>query len=243
MRDLPRLLQSDNPKTPNTTAGSLPTELTEETFSTYCKMVEMLFAVRLSASQKATGRKILQDYFFQKNTKGIRSVQSAVEEYNSLLKKDPTERIFAIRRELPASLREIRENPDGQEAEAKWLLSVYHAAHPTIAPGDPPLTRDVADAWIGMDHFLRAQLWGHKVSPITPIIRARYDRKMAVRWKTFPAKKRYLYMRLPAELMEIKHKWPQVPERDRRSYQFKILDEPDKRDVLLEEVDNPFKKP
>src|SRR5690348_6088595 len=110
MRGRPLLLSSQDPKPTKPTQRPLPTELTEEMFTAYCKVVEMLFAVRLSLMQKATARRILQDYFNKDKKKGIRSTQTAMETYNDLMKKEPVERAYIIRRELPKSLKEIRES-------------------------------------------------------------------------------------------------------------------------------------
>jgi hypothetical protein len=192
--------------------------------------------------EKVTGRRILQGYFSKGNEKGIRSIQTAFETYQDLMEKPPAERATTARQNLPHSLKAMRENSAGQEAEAKWLLSVYHRAYPTVAPGDPPLTRDVADAWIAMDNFLRSQLWGQRLPALIPVVRARYDGKLASRWKTYPKEKRYRLIRLPAEVIEIKHRWPKFSLRDRQGLQIEVFHDPEKRAILLEEVSDPLKQ-
>jgi hypothetical protein len=221
--------QNTNPASP-----SLPSELTGEMFHAYCKVVEMVLAVRLSLFQKASAKQILRVYFLQGNAKGIRSVQEALDLYRSLMAKGAQERAIQARQILPHMIEEVYERPQGQEAEAKWLRGIYHAAHPVVSPGNPPLTRDVVDAWVSTDHFLRAQIWGQNIPQLTPSARARYDRKIAARWKTFPKEKRYRYMGLSGELLELKRQWPRMTPSERLRWKQMPPFDAVRRDILLE---------
>jgi hypothetical protein len=64
-------------------------------------------------------------------------------------------RLFArseVQPDVVKNMRADKGNPD-----ARWLLAAYDAAHPPIAAGNPPLTRQATDAWTELFCFIRNQ--------------------------------------------------------------------------------------
>jgi hypothetical protein len=120
---------------PNGEPPAAAEELTSEMVSQYCKVIEWVLDVRLTESQKQKAKQFLKGYF------------------------ERNDRERKCRRELPYTMRKMRQEATAGGAEAQWRQQVYFASHPIFLPGEPPLTREVADAWIAMDYFVRSRYY------------------------------------------------------------------------------------
>ncbi len=75
------------------------------------------------------------------------------------LSKSPTEREIVRQTVQPKYIAQMRAQPNSDLA--RWVLSIYDAAHKPIAAGDPPLTPQVVDAYVAFMSFMMYQTLGN----------------------------------------------------------------------------------
>jgi hypothetical protein len=198
-----------------------PFELDGESVAQYCQVLEWALDVRLSNDQKAEVDRMLRGYAERGDREQLEQVRSAVETQIELSALTPAERRAACAKNLPGTMRKLDEDAAAGQYQARWTLRIYYAAHPATAPGPPPLTRDLADCWIALDAFLRRQVLAEKPDAgASPSAKLRLAR---AKWQTLPTAERYRFMALPAELAEVKQRWPKMSPAQRRELRLRSL--------------------
>ena len=205
-------------------AGRAPFELTEENTTRYCQVLEWALRVELSNDQKAEAARILQSYVEHQDREQLEHVRSAVETQLELAEMTPAERRDACAKNLPGTLRKLDEEAANGQYEARWIRRIYYAAHPAVAPGPPPLTRDLADSWLELDAWLRSRVLDPKSGSSRPAgSRARRLGWVKAKWRTLSTDDRYRFMALPWELSELKRRWPTQTPRQRSELRLRVV--------------------
>jgi uncharacterized protein YbaA (DUF1428 family) len=130
--------------------------------------VEWLIGTALSAEQRKTIQAELTSAWTSGDREEIDGVVELIKARAELARQTPAERELARQGILEAALAEWRK--DRESASAKMILSIHDAAHRPIAAGDPPLTRQSAEAFARFLYFTATQVAGVKRQPEPELI-------------------------------------------------------------------------
>jgi hypothetical protein len=102
-----------------------------------------------------------------------------------------------VQPDMIKKMRADKGNPGAQS-----LVAAYDAAHPPIAAGNPPLTRQASDAWTELFCFVRNQS-GAPHMDATQAVKDDFAHTLTENWTTYPPEKQ-------KALSEMPQKWPLV---------------------------------
>jgi len=106
------------------------------------------------------------------------------------------------------------------DAVAKMIVQVYEAAHQPIAPGDPPLTRQAADAMLEVLFFMAAQVQGGDAAAAalpqpTQEMKDQWAKNLAANYAKADAAARNQIAKMPLTWAALRMLWPELPEADK----------------------------
>lgn len=127
---------------------------------------------------------------------------------------------------LPSDVRELyRLKVEGQWIESMrkdpsgplstFLLRAYDAAHPPLAFGSPPLTREIADAFRQLFAFQVAEALGQPHAPVSQTDLDENAANLQARWRTMPAAQRARIASAPLMMAQLRAGWRSLPEHQR----------------------------
>ncbi|MFN2492448.1 MAG: hypothetical protein ABR501_06145 [Pyrinomonadaceae bacterium] len=141
-------------------AGTPP--LTQEMVNRFFTFIEWLLDASLTHEQQVHIRQALKDDWTSKKTGQIQEDMDLLELDASLAQRPAEEREY-MRQQLRAQfLKEA--DLKKEDKNLQWLKEIYESAHQPIVVGNPPLTRQAADAYAELFGFMIAEVAG--VPPI-----------------------------------------------------------------------------
>lgn len=149
----------------------------------YFALVEMLYDLRLGNQQRAQLRPFVEAYRTGDAPK--RQVfDNCLQFYAQLMAMTPGDRDAQCHLMRAISLEEQWKLAKTGDAEARLMLDLYYAAHPPLADGTPPLTRDIVDALMEFDYFFNVEVKGLKAEPMDADFREAMYKEAVSTWKT-----------------------------------------------------------
>ncbi|MBZ5561413.1 MAG: hypothetical protein LAP13_03225 [Acidobacteriia bacterium] len=150
----------------------------------------------------------------------IRGTGELAQAYEKI-KQMPEAQQQLVRQEvLPANLAEFRKgsaDPTGKEI-TRELAAIYDASHKAIAPGNPPLTRQMTDAYVEVTYFLLTEASGSTLPPLTAQIRDQWAQAIAQTYPKLPDAQRKQITQMPRLAAALRVWWPTVPENQKVQY-------------------------
>ena len=179
-------------------AGNPP--LTESMVSHYSFFIAWLLEIPLTQPLKDRLRTMLLE-----DWKKPKEIESDMKELDWQLdmaryENGDVERVFersVVQPDMVKKMRADKRNPDAQ-----WLVAAYDKAHPPIAAGNPPLTRQAADAWTELFCFIRNQS-GAPHMDATPAVKDDFAHTLTESWAKYPPEQQ-------KALSEMSQKWALV---------------------------------
>src|SRR5207244_668933 len=118
-----------------------------------------------------------------------------------------------VRRKLqPEILKQMRADKDNPDT--KWLLEVYDATHKPIAPGDPPLTRQMSDAFAELACFMIGEVTAKKIDANQGFKEA-WAAMMKQKYAGFNAEQQKTLGQIPELWATLRLAWEKAPEPER----------------------------
>ena len=117
-----------------------------------------------------------------------------------------------LQAQLLEALRQMPEDPT-----AKWMLGIYEAGHQPIAAGDPPLTRQVADAFAELMCFMIGQVIGQEV-PVPDDYREAAAELLSTTYPDMAAEQQRGVSQLPIVWAAMRVEWDGLSEDERDQY-------------------------
>jgi hypothetical protein len=179
-------------------AGNPP--LTESMVSHYSFFIAWLLEIPLTQPLKDRLRTMLLEDW--KKPKEIESDMKELDWQLDMARYEhgDAERVFersVVQPDMVKKMRADKRNPDAQ-----WLVAAYDKAHPPIAAGNPPLTRQAADAWTELFCFIRNQS-GAPHMDATPAVKDDFAHTLTENWAKYPPEQQ-------KALSEMSQKWALV---------------------------------
>jgi len=132
------------------------------------------------------------------------------------VRKHPAAERDLIREQVqPELLAELRKQPDNEAA--KWLLGIYGSAHTPIAAGDPPLTRQVADAYAEVLLFMISQVLGNGLQANAEV-KDQFAKALVNDYPNYDPAARKELANMPKYWAAIRIAWPTLPADQQETY-------------------------
>jgi hypothetical protein len=194
--------------------GKAP-QITEQMIQKYIDFLSYATEIQFSPAQRAQIRTFVQGYMRNGDQKSISEVKGSLTTYDKLLAQSAEEREVVRKQARPIILTQLQQEAIAGKEDAKWLLNAYYQAHPPIASGNPPLTRDMVDAHIEMEHFLLTQVLGHEAPPINAQTRAKVYQTAAAQYAQLSPQEQRSFAEKPGQLALTKYQWARMSAEDR----------------------------
>jgi hypothetical protein len=101
---------------------------------------------------------------------------------------------------------------------AAWVLEIYYSAHTPIAQGDPPLTRQVADAYTEVNCFMISEVIGGEAFKPDKAFKDQLSSALIAEYRNFTPARQKEYSRLPLAWAAIRMTWSGLTESERARY-------------------------
>jgi hypothetical protein len=134
--------------------------LTEEMIGRFAEYFEWAFSMRLTNDQSSVLRKYAVDIWKKQSKDDMELISNTVLIQIELSKADPKQVAVIQASYEPQALEALRKQPN--DPIAAWLLTVYDSSHKVLAQGNPPLTRQVSDAFLEALFFMLGEVQGKR---------------------------------------------------------------------------------
>ncbi|MDX1930995.1 MAG: hypothetical protein SFU56_00165 [Capsulimonadales bacterium] len=190
-------------------------ELTEELFEQYSAYARNLLDIKLSASQRETQRKFVENYWMQGRSENIRTVVTAAQLYRKVMNTPADVRLQVFAEARGKAIPEIRKAARQGDPESKWLEELVNEQHGLLVAGEIPLTCRIVDDNLEMDRFHREITSGERVRPMSAAEKRTTYQAWAKVWPSLPMEKRRSASEMQGKPTVLKLRWNRMGAEDR----------------------------
>ena len=202
------------------TAATLPVDgnppLTREMVDKGARLFEWLLDARLTEEQHQQFQDSLVRSWQDRDRAAMDGTLGVLQFHDALGLKSEAERT-AMREVLQAQyLDAMRQAPN--DVLSKWVLDIYYSAHTPIARGNPPLTRQVADAYAEVICFMFSEVLGGEAFRPGKDYKDKLAESLAAQYPGLNPDRQKEFGQLPAAWAAIRLTWPTLSEAERANY-------------------------
>lgn len=195
-------------------AGNPP--LTQDMVNRGTQFFEWLLDAQLTQEQRAEFRGSLVRSWKNHQQDDIASTLNVLKFQEGLKSKSPEERAV-IREQLREKfLALMQQTPNA--VLSRWVLNIYDSAHRPIAPGNPPLTPQVADAYAEFVSFMVTECLGKSVFNADRHFKDELARSLARQYSSYSPAQQAQFSHVPLLWELLRTKWEQTSEGERDQY-------------------------
>lgn len=196
--------------------------LTLRTVNQANDFLEWLLDVPFTHDQRQRVGQYLVDAWAGGNQEGIDAVQSIVEIRKKLDALTPEQKAFAREAARAEALKVWREDARTGDSMARMMVDLYDAAHAPLArgaEGEPPLTRQNADAAIEIIYFMASKavdpnVRGFQLCP-TPQQKEEWAGGLAARYAAMSPENKQEIAEMASKWAALRMLWPELSGEDR----------------------------
>jgi hypothetical protein len=186
--------------------------LTRKMVNQVREFLEWGFQAPLTREQRARIQNLMVADWKKGDKGSIEGALEIVKLADQIAEMKPEERAVIrvkVQEELVKGLRAQKNDPDAQ-----WLLSIYEKAHKPLAPGNPPLTRQMTDAQVEMFTFILGEALEQPITP-EPSVKEDWAKQVAAQYaKLTPAQQKEM-AGLPMQWAQLQFAWSQATPQER----------------------------
>jgi hypothetical protein len=191
--------------------------LTQATVDAITDFLEWLIEVPFTEEQKTMIADNMIDSWKRNDRADIDGTLQALKLRAQLSQMTPQQKILARQAAQPELIKAARKETD---PVAKMIVQVYEAGHQPIATGDPPLTRQAADAMLEVLFFMATQVQGGDAAVITQPkptqeMKDQWAKNLAANYGKADDAARNQIARMPMTWAAIRMLWPDLSEADK----------------------------
>ena len=187
--------------------------LTESMVRRYTDLMAFLYDLPMGAAQRQKLRDFVVGYWKSGDRPQMKAVLDFLRVEEAFAGRTADERRFARYQIFPELLKEAKKQQKG-DPETAWLLSLYAAAHPPLAGGDPPLTREITDACAEAICFMAGEGRGEHIAA-TPEFKNEVAGAIAGRYAGISPEARKQLAQMPMRWLQLRASWPAYAAADR----------------------------
>ena len=190
--------------------------LTQRMVNQVSDFVGWMFETRLTNMQREHVRETLLASWQTANQSDIDGTLQIVKAEEQVSALSPTDRNFARQKIATGLVKQLREKPD--ELLNRWLLGIYDSTHKPIAPGNPPLTRQMTDAYVETLFFMLAQAAGKPDLKPTPDMLSTWANQFALKYRQMTPQQQQHFAETPVAWAGVQAAWARASEAERSKY-------------------------
>jgi hypothetical protein len=194
-------------------AGNPP--LTTELLEKATGFFEWLLDAQLTREQRREFQESLAKSWTERKQDEIQSTVTVVQFSDRLNRMSPKDR-EAYRQVLQGKfLAEMRTQPGSMLA--RWVLNIYDSAHNPIAPGNPPLTRQMVDAYAEVVGFMLRESMGKQYFAANRVFKDALSQSLIAQYSRLAPQQQAALGQVPGIWAIIQARWPARPEAEKQS--------------------------
>ncbi len=194
--------------------GSPP--LTSEMVEKGVRLFEWLLDARLTEEQHQQFQDALVRTWKTADPAGMSGTLGVLQFHDDLGRKTELERNAVREALLDKYLELMRQTPT--DVLSAWVLEIYYSAHTPIAQGNPPLTRQVADAYTEVNCFMISEVIGGEAFKPDKAFKDQLTSALIAEYRNFTPERQKEYSRLPLVWAAIRMTWLGLGESERARY-------------------------
>lgn len=180
------------------------------------RLFEWLLDARLTEEQHQRFQDSLVRSWKTASTAEMSGTLGVLQFHEDLGRKPELERNAMREALLEKYLELMRKDPS--DVLSAWVLEIYHSAHTPIAQGNPPLTRQVADAYAEVNCFMISEVLGGEAFKPDKALKDRLASALVAEYSNFSPERQKEYSRLPLAWASIRMTWAGLGENERAAY-------------------------
>jgi hypothetical protein len=192
--------------------------LTQQMVDHTCHFLAYLLEAPFTDEQKATLEKILKSDWKNKPKEAADFVDQMLQTRAQVFQKNDAERDLIRKQIQPKILAGLK--ADKKDAQAQWILGIYNAAHTPLASGNPPLTRQMTDAYTELFYFMASEVIGQKYS-VTPAAKNAMAKMLATGYTKSSAESKQSLAKMPLLWSAVRVAWPHLSAAEKKQYRDK----------------------
>ena len=189
--------------------------LTEGMVDRLTGFFEWVLQAPVTAQQRTELRDMLVESWTQGNQADMAGMAEILDIEAQVAAHPPAERDLLREQIQPALLAELSKQPEDEGA--RWVLGVYQAAHVPVAAGNPPLTRQVSDAYAEVLAFMIGQVLGNELSSSTEF-KDQFAQSLIADYPNYDAAAQANLAKMPLYWAAIRLAWPALPVEEQEAY-------------------------
>ncbi|MFI5378458.1 MAG: hypothetical protein ACHRHE_04110 [Tepidisphaerales bacterium] len=186
--------------------------LTQATVDEVADFVEWLMEVPLTDGQRQAVQQHLIDSWNKNDKEEMDGTAEVLKVRTQLSAMTKAQRELARQAVQPELIKNWRQD---RHAIARTMLGIYDAAHQPIAAGEPPLTRQSADATIELLYFMASQVAGGEEVQPTAGVKDEWARNLAAGYAAMNADAKKEIGQMPMAWAAVRYAWPEMPAQER----------------------------
>lgn len=167
--------------------------LSEATLAHYEAFWQYALDVRFTAGQRTDLRGILNRLAQAGSAESLGRIEKAVQVWGKVREFSPAERERIRRGGWLETWEDLEREAKQGAPESRWLRDAYVAAHPLLAPGNPPLFEETFESLMEFDAFYAREMLRQKRKPMDAATLRATREAAAKQWRTFSAQQQRDY--------------------------------------------------
>jgi hypothetical protein len=188
--------------------------LTLEMVQKATKFFEWLLDASLTAEQREQFRDSMAQSWLSGKPDEIQSTVNVIQFADQLNSKTAQEREVYRQLLQPKFLAQMRTQPNS--ILSRWVLNIYESAHKPIAPGNPPLTQQVVDAYAEAVSFMLYQSMGSGFYTADRPFKDALAQPLIARYPQLDAAQQGSMARIPLLWALLQVEWPKTPPQEQQ---------------------------
>lgn len=193
-------------------AGNPP--LTLDMVNKATDFFEWLLDAKLTAEQRRDFRDSLINTWRSGRTDEMQSTVNVLQFADQLNQKTPQEREMYRQALQGKFLEQMRAQP--ASVLSRWVLNVYDSAHKPLAPGNPPLTQQVVDAYAEFMEFMVRECTGTRQFEAARTFKDALAPALIARYQQMTSAQQSGLAQVPTLWAVLQVQWPATPEDEKQ---------------------------
>lgn len=189
--------------------------LTQATVDTVTDFLEWLIEVPFTEEQRQIVARDMIASWKRNDRADIQGAHDLLKLHSQLSTMSAEQKALARQAAQPELIKTARAEND---AVARMIVQAYDAGHKPIAPGNPPLTRQAADAMLEVLFFMASQVQSgdSTLQPTaTPQMKDQWAKNLAANYAKTDAAARQAIASMPIAWAQLRLHWPDLPQAEK----------------------------
>jgi hypothetical protein len=176
---------------------------------------EWLLDATMNEQQRSDFQQSLVDSWESGDAEQIANILDVLRNADEVDKYVESEKVLLREALQPDVLNQLRSQAGAGDVGAAWLLALYDWSHRPIAEGNPPLTRQVADATAEALTFMIAKAFGQEYEVPGADVKDSFAAALGDGYSSYAPEQQDAMASMPLYWAAIRVYWPNAPEEKR----------------------------